>query len=130
VDSKTLTTEHKLKLLTEKGVCLDETALKGNDRIELIDLLFENLELFATKLADLPGCYVDPLKLDTGDSYPFRARPLRLSPQDRDEAIKQFKEMETPISSHLQIPHIQMHIFWYLKRIYLVRPEDVVWSLT
>ena len=93
-DSKTFTTEHKLKLLTEKGVCLDETALKGNDRIELIDLLFENLELFATKLADLPGCYVDPLKLDTGDAFPFRARPLRLSPQDRDEAIKQFKEME------------------------------------
>ncbi len=63
-------------------------------KIELIDLLFENLELFATKLSDLPGCYVDPLKLDTGDSLPFRARPLRLSPQDRDKAIKQFKEME------------------------------------
>jgi len=117
-------------LLTEKGVCLDETALKGSDRIELIDLLFEHLELFATKLADLPGCYVDPLKLDSGDAFPFRARPLRLSPQDRDEAIKQFKEMEDAnVISPSDSPY-QIHIFLYLKRIYLVRPEDVVSSLT
>ena len=105
VDSNTFTTEHKLKLLTEKGICLDETALKRNDRIELTDLTFENLELFATKLADLPGCYVDPLKLDTGDAFPFRARPLRLSPQDRVKAIKQFRKFARRAVRHNKLAH-------------------------
>jgi predicted aspartyl protease len=53
---KELTTAEKRAALEAKSISLKETILKGIDLENLIDLLYDNIDLFATSLAELPGC--------------------------------------------------------------------------
>jgi len=47
----------------------------------LIDLLFENRDLFATSMHDLVGTDVVEMEIDTGDAQPVRKRAYRQTPK-------------------------------------------------
>jgi len=47
-----------LKALTDKKVTLEGVTMTGADFEELVTLLYENLDLFATSLMDLPGTFL------------------------------------------------------------------------
>jgi len=94
--------------LEAKSISLTDTALKGSDLDLLIDMLYENIDLFATKLTELPGCDLLKHKIETGDNPPVNKRSYRMSPEDKIEVNKQVDEMlaagiiiesDTPYSS-------------------------------
>ena len=82
--------------------------MKGEDLDKLITLLYENIDLFATSLAELPGCDLLKHRIETGDSPPVRQRSYRQSPEEKAEISRQTAEMckagiiqesDTPYSS-------------------------------
>ena len=81
------------KALDDKKISYAETALQGEDLNKLIKLLYDNIDLFATSLADIPGIDVMLHKIDTGNSPPMNKRSYRHSPADRVEIAKQTEEM-------------------------------------
>ena len=60
------------KQLGEKGVNFETTALKGADLDELTRLFYRNIDIMATKLAELPWTDLLYHTIDTGDALPFR----------------------------------------------------------
>ena len=86
--------EEMRKAVMDKKIPLEDTVLTGNDLDNLIRLLYENLDLFASELADMPGSDVMLHRIDTGDSPPIRRRSYRHSPADRAEISRQVEEME------------------------------------
>jgi len=91
-----------------KGLSLSDSALKGEDLNNLIELLHANLDLFATSLMDMPGCTLLKHRIETGNNPPVKLRSYRQSPEDRIEISKQTDEMaragvivqsDTPYSS-------------------------------
>ena len=76
------------KALEEKGVTFQGTAVAGPDLNRLIKLLYRNLDVMATCLAELPGTDVMHYRIDTGDAEPIRRRSYRQSASDRTENIK------------------------------------------
>ena len=79
--------------LESKGISFDKTALTGADLDALIKLLYDNQDIMATSLDDLPGCDVLKLHISTGDHPPIRRRGFRHSPQDQAEISRQTTEM-------------------------------------
>ena len=61
--SEIVTTEAKIAKITEKGVPLDTKDLTEKQRLALIDVLYSNLDLFATCYADLAVANVPHSKL-------------------------------------------------------------------
>ena len=89
-----VTIEEMRKAVRDKKIPLEDTVLTGNDLDNLIRMLYENLDLFATELADMPGTDIMLHRIDTGDSPPIRRRSYRHSPADRAEISRQVAEME------------------------------------
>jgi hypothetical protein len=81
----TVSIEDMRKALEAKKLSLDGVVLKGGDLDNLIRLLYNNIDLFATSFADLPGCDVLLHRIDTGDSPPVHKRAYRHTPADREE---------------------------------------------
>jgi len=79
--------------LEDKQISLTDTAVTGCDLDNLITLLYNNLDLVATSLNDLPGTDIMLHRIDTGDSPPIRTRGYRHSPADNAEISRQVKEM-------------------------------------
>ena len=79
--------------LAEKGVSFQDTAVTGDDFDSLIKLLFINMDIMATSLADLPGTTEIYHRIDTGDSPPIRQRQYRMGPEEKQEISRQTKEM-------------------------------------
>ena len=91
---ETLTMEQKMELLASKGISLQHTAVQGQHRENLVNLLVKNLDLFATSLNDLKGTTIDyALKIDTYDHPPIRKRNFRLNPEDKKECLRQIAQM-------------------------------------
>lgn len=74
----------------------------------MINLLHANIDLFATTLADLPGCDLIKHRIETGDNPPVQQRSFRHSPEEQKEISRQCAEMaeagiivesDTPYSS-------------------------------
>lgn len=104
----TKTIAEKCKELESKSITFEGTALKGKDLEELICLLHENIDLFATSIAELPGCNILKHRIETGDNPPVQQRSFRHSPEERKEISRQCQEMfqagiivpsDTPYSS-------------------------------
>jgi hypothetical protein len=81
------------KALEEKEISFTDTVVKGKDLDDLITLLYNNIDLMATSIHDLPGSDVFLYHIDTGDHPPIRARPYRYSPADKAEISRQTTEM-------------------------------------
>jgi hypothetical protein len=82
------------RALEGKGVSLADTALEGSDLDALIRLLYRNLDIMASSIAEIPGTNLElKLRIDTGDSPPIRKRAYRHSPADKEEISRQTKEM-------------------------------------
>ncbi|HSN24512.1 MAG TPA: reverse transcriptase family protein, partial [Methylomicrobium sp.] len=79
--------------LENMGISFDTTSVTGNDLDTLIKLLYDNRDVMATSIKDLPGCDVMKMHIDTGDHPPVRSRGFRHSPADRAEISRQVKEM-------------------------------------
>ena len=103
-----VTMEDKLRAIEAKKISLKNTALKGIDFSNLVDLLYENIDLFASDLSEMPGCKLLKHRIDTGNHPPVRLRSYRQSPEDRAEISRQTEEMikagiivesDTPYSS-------------------------------
>jgi hypothetical protein len=71
--------------LEAKGISFKDTALKGTDLEGLICLLYRNMDIMATSLAELPGTDVLRHRIDTGDSPPVRTLAYRHTPADKEE---------------------------------------------
>jgi hypothetical protein len=82
-----------LKALEQKGISLADCALAGQERDELIEFLYRNMDIMATSLAELPGTDVLRHRIDTGTSAPVRKRTYRHSPADKAEISRQVQEM-------------------------------------
>jgi hypothetical protein len=80
------------KDLEAKGISLADTALRGEELDQLIRLLYENMDIMATSIAELPGTDIMRHRIETGDSPPIRKRAYRHSPQDMAEISRQTKE--------------------------------------
>jgi hypothetical protein len=87
------TIETMRKDLEAKGISLADTALQGVELDHLIRLLYENMDIMATSIAELPGTDIMRHRIETGDSPPIRKRAYRQSPQDMAEISRQTKEM-------------------------------------
>ena len=79
--------------LKAKKLILDDITVTGEDYDNLIRLLYKNIDLFATSLAELPGCDVLLYRIDTGDSPPIHRRSYRHTPADREEIARQTREL-------------------------------------
>ena len=97
----------KLQQLKEKGIILEPHPLTMEEFHKLVDLLFQNKDLFATSMHDLVGTKVEMMHIDTGDAKPVRKRPYRQSSQMQ-------REMELLIDEMLAAKIIQ--------------PSDSPWS--
>ena len=69
--------EEKLRLLAEKGISFPQNSLSTDEFCKLTDLLFRNIDLFATSMHDLVGTKVELMHIDTGDVKLVRQRPYR-----------------------------------------------------
>src|SRR5664279_2258216 len=84
---------HMRAALEARSVSFTDTAVTGPDLDNLITLLYNNIDLMATSLNDLPGTDILLHRIDTGNSPPIRTRSYRHSPADNEEIRKQTAEM-------------------------------------
>jgi len=83
----------QLELITEKGITLQQGSLTPDEFQKLVNLIFLNLDLFATSMHDLVGTDVEKMHIDTGDARPVRRRAYRQSPEMQRVMEKQIDEM-------------------------------------
>ena len=76
-----VTREEKLRQLSDKGISLQLNSLTTDEFHQLTDLLFRNIDLFATNMHDLVGTKVKLMHIDTEDAKPIRLRPYSQSPE-------------------------------------------------
>lgn len=81
------------RALDAKKISFEGTAMQGKDLEALIKLLYNNIDLFATSLSEMPGTDVMLHRIDTGNSPPIRKRAYRHAPADKIEIAKQVEEM-------------------------------------
>lgn len=82
-----------LRALEAKKISFEDSAVQGKDLDALIELLYNNRDLFADILAELPGPNVILHRSDTGSSPPIRKRSFRHSPSDEAEIARRVKKM-------------------------------------
>lgn len=87
--------DEKLRRLKAKEVNVDLDHLTAEQRVEMIDLLHEYLDVFAVSYADLEVADVPPLEVELlPGSRPVRQRPYRLSAPARKAALDQVNDMK------------------------------------
>ena len=72
---------------------IDKSSLTEGDYFKLVNFLARNQDIFARRIADLPGSYLMLHKIDTKDSPLFRQRIYRTSPEAKREISRQNAEM-------------------------------------
>ena len=87
------TIEEQLEAIKLKGITLEQNELSLAQYKSLVDLIFLNLDLFATGMHDLVGTDVVKMDIDTGNAKPIRKRAYRQSPEMQREMDKQVQEM-------------------------------------
>ena len=90
---ETPTHAEKCRTLTEKGINLQQNSLTTDEFCKLVDLIYQNRDLFATSMKDLKGTDVVKMHIDTGNAKPIRKRPYRQSPQMQQAMEKLLDEM-------------------------------------
>ena len=93
IRKKDVPMSEKLEALNAKALTLEGTVLQGGDLDDLVNLLYDNLDLFATSLSELPGCNLMQMRIDTGNHPPVNQRSYRMTPNDLAEAQRQVDDM-------------------------------------
>ena len=92
-NEKSVSLEGQLKSISQKGIKLEKNSLKDEEYRQLVGLIYQNVDLFATGMKDLVGTDIVRHEIDTGDARPIRKRTYRQSPQMMREMEKQVDEM-------------------------------------
>ena len=79
---KQLTNARKRAALEAKAISLKETVLERADLVDLIDLLYDNINLFAASLDELPSCDLLMHEIETGDNPLVNQRSYRFAPRN------------------------------------------------
>jgi len=90
---KSVSLEGQLKSISQKGIKLEKNSLKDDEYRQLVGLIYQNVDFFATGMKDLVGTDIVKHEIDTGDARPIRKRTYRQSPQMMREMEKQVDEM-------------------------------------
>jgi len=85
--------DNKLKALTDLGIEVSAADYTQKQREQLVAFLYNNRDLFATDLSDLPGIHMVTHTIDTGDAAPIRQCAYCHSP----EAMKIIDEEVTKL---------------------------------
>jgi len=75
--------DNQLKALTDLGIEVSAADYTQKQREQLVAFLYNNRDLFATDLSDLPGTHMVTHNIDTGDAAPIRQRAYGHSPEAR-----------------------------------------------
>ena len=76
--------------LEQIGVKLDNAALTRTEREELMDVLIDNKDLFATDMSQLVECSsLPPFEIHIKDNRPLRQRCYRQTPEAKQEIRRQ-----------------------------------------
>jgi len=67
------------RTLSQLDIKLEKTQLTSQQYTDLCTLVFQNRDLFATQMSQLPGTSLVAHHIDTGDARPIRSRPYRHS---------------------------------------------------
>ena len=89
----TYTLAEQLEVIKSKGIVLEQNDLPREQYETLINLIFTNIDLFATGMHDLVGTDIVKMEIDTGNARPVRKRPYRQSPEMQREMERQVQEM-------------------------------------
>ena len=92
-ETSPITLDDQLKVISQKGITLDQNDLSADEYKTFVKVLYDNSDLFATGTSDLVGTDVVKMDIDTGDAKPARKRSYRQSPQMMREMEKQVQEM-------------------------------------
>jgi len=76
-----ITHARKLEILTKKGLNLRQNSLSLDKYYDLVDLIINNRDLFATSMHDLIGTDIMKMDIDTGEAQPVRKRSYRQTPK-------------------------------------------------
>ena len=79
--------------LDKKGVKISGQNLTECEQNKLTRLLFDNLDIFASSLSELPGTDLVKHHIDTGDHKPVRLRAYRQTPEVKREMFRQVDDM-------------------------------------
>jgi len=78
---KSVSLEGQLESISQKGIKLEKNSLKDEEYRQLVGLIYQNIDLFATGMKDLVGTDIVKHEFDTGNARPIRKRTYRQSPQ-------------------------------------------------
>ena len=81
------------KNLWDLGIKIENENLIPNQKLELEEILNENIDLFPTGLSDIPGINLLQYVINTGDAESTRQHSYRYTPEYRREIERQVKEM-------------------------------------
>ena len=92
-DTSKISEKEKIRQIESKGIRVPENNISHENKTKLIELLYANLDLFATNYSELPGTDLIELKVDTGDAKPVYRPPYRYSEAAKREIEKQCQEL-------------------------------------
>ncbi len=85
--------EHCLQIAKDLGFNLDDSDLDQEQKRQLLIMLGQNRDVFATSLQELGSTDLHYHRIDTGDAPPVKQRPYRVSPDKNAEIERQVQEM-------------------------------------
>jgi hypothetical protein len=86
--------EEKLAHLQTLGLSFKDTKLAPDDMIKLCAFLYDNRDLFATDMTQLPPSNLPAMKIELTDYKPIRQRQYRLSPHLQKELENQCDQLQ------------------------------------
>jgi len=91
--TSTVSLDEQIQAVQEKGMILAQNELSEIQFKKLVNLLYRNLDLFATGMRDLVGTDVMYHSIDTGTAEPVRKTAYRQSPEMMREMQRQVNDM-------------------------------------
>ena len=81
------------EIVEEMGIKLDKSRMTDQDYRQLVDCLAANIDVFAKDIYQLKYCSVLEHEIKLKDETPIVCKQYPLTPQERQEATRQVKEM-------------------------------------
>ena len=85
--------EQQRLAVRDLGIEVEGTGYNSHQLDSLYSLIYNNRDLFASDLRDLPGTDLVYHHIDTGDAAPIRQRPYRHSPEVKREIDKHIEQL-------------------------------------
>ena len=81
------------EIVDEMGIKLDRSRMTDEDHRHLVECLASNIDVFAKDIYQLKDCSVLEHEIKLKDETPIVCKQYPLTPQERQEAIRQVNEM-------------------------------------